>query len=167
MHLVPGAHDDSVVTRLAHLADPALNRLSFLAMLPAMAERASDVLEADGVVLFLTDDTGELRVRAHVGDGVYEDEIPEVVRRVAATLFAARDGRTGAVALVSEGSLLGVLFARSHDRRFSDDDMLLLQVAANRCAGAAAAARLRATQRKLETKGKVVKIPTERGARTR
>lgn len=150
MHRNQPQVDQTVVGRLTQIADPALNRLSFTALLPALVERTAEALGAEGVVLYLADETGILQVRASVGDGVDVDAAPDLVALVADTQMRHRDGRAGAVAIVSEGVLIGVLFARSHDRRFSDEDMLLLQVAGNRCASAAAAAQLRATKRRLE-----------------
>jgi GAF domain-containing protein len=160
MHRHQARGDETVVGRLTKIADPALNRLSFTALLPALVERTFEALSAEGVVLYLADDAGVLQVRASMGDGVDVDAAPDVVALVANTLMRHRDGRAGAVAIVSEGSLIGVLFARSHDRRFTDEDMLLLQVAGNRCASAAVAAQLRASRRRLEATTKpAIPIP--------
>ena len=165
---VPGGDDDrDRLEGIEAITDAALSRLSARELLDELIERVRDVLKADtAVVLLLDADSGELV--ATVARGL-EEEVRQGVRIPVGSGFAGRvaaerrpvilshvDNSTVVnpilvdhgvssllgVPLLVAGSLLGVLHVGSLGSRvFSSDDARLLQLAADRAAGAVQALR--------------------------
>ena len=151
------------LARLESVTDATLTRLDVDELLNELLSRVRQILEADtAAVLLLDEGSGHLVARAACG---IEEEVREDVRiplgigfagRIAATKNAVRldhvDATTVAnpilwekgihamlgVPLLSEGGLLGVLHVgRLEPRPFTDEDVELLEVVADRVAGAA------------------------------
>jgi PAS domain S-box-containing protein len=159
-------HSAESIRRLQALTDSALARLTLDDLLYEMLDRIRELLAADSaVMLLLTEDGQALTVRATVGfdedatgliipvgEGVagsiaanrapliVEDlsavEAPNpILRRNARSLIGAP--------LIVEGRLIGVIHANAIQlRRFTEDDVRLLQLAADRVALAIEHARL-------------------------
>jgi putative methionine-R-sulfoxide reductase with GAF domain len=160
-----GPLEDGVEARLAHLqalTDSALTRLDLDDLLVELLNRVREILAADTAVVLLLDEASqELVARAACG---IEEEVREGVRvpigagfagRIAATKGPVRldrvDDTTVAnpilwekgvqvmlgVPLLSEGKVLGVLHVgRLQVRPFTQEDVDLLEVVADRVAGA-------------------------------
>ena len=148
----------SIVHGLQVLLDAALAHTRLDHMLDALLPRLCEVLTADAASVLLTDDDGSLVLQASTGELPGEDEDPirahvgeGIAGRVAQTMEAeiANDPASGDVAdpaLHSCGSVLGVpllaggavtgviLVGVPAPRRFIDDDLLLLALAADRVA---------------------------------
>jgi sigma-B regulation protein RsbU (phosphoserine phosphatase) len=151
------------LARLESVTDATLAGLDVDDLLNELLSRVRLILEADtAAVLLLDEGSGSLIARAACG---IEEEVREDVRiplgigfagRIAATKDAVRLDRIDAttvanpilwekgiqamlgVPLLSEGGVLGVLHVgRLEPRPFTDDDVELLQVVADRVAGAA------------------------------
>ena len=150
------------LARLELVTDTALGQLDFEDLLLELLNRVRQILEADtAAVLLLDEGSGELVARAACG---IEEEVREGVRiplgvgfagTIAATRLAVRLDRVDettvanpilwekgirkmlGVPLLSDGRLLGVLHVgRLEPRPFTDDDVELLGVVADRVAGA-------------------------------
>ena len=124
------------VARLAQLSRGFTYATSLSEILKFAAEQAADLLEAEKAILLLTDDEGQLRVRACFGVS------DEVVDRFRASfdeslasrlqgLFGGGDGFLG-VPLVAQGKVIGLL-AVMHKlgRESSPDDEWLLSALAD------------------------------------
>jgi putative methionine-R-sulfoxide reductase with GAF domain len=164
--VVPDAGvDESLEERLRRIqavTDTALSHLDVEDFLTELLDRVLEILGADTAAVLLADESGkELFARATRG---LEEEVRQGVRipigrGFAGTVAAQRrpvvldrvDETTVAnpilwqkgiramlgVPLVSGGSVIGVLHVGTlGDRRFADDDVELLQLAADRIAGA-------------------------------
>jgi phosphoserine phosphatase RsbU/P len=177
-----GLGDDSLAQRLENLGaltDATLTRLDVDDLLVELLGRVREILDVDTAsVLMLDAGSGVLVARAARG---IEDEVRQGVRvplgvgfagRIAATRKPARLDRVDAttvvnpvlwekgvkvmlgVPLLSGDEVLGVLYVgRLSDRSFGDEDMHLLQIVADRIAGATQARALaieRAATRLLE-----------------
>jgi sigma-B regulation protein RsbU (phosphoserine phosphatase) len=161
---MPGASDE-IAERLANLralTDSALTHLDVDDLLIELLSRVREILDVDtAAVLFLDKGTGELEARAACG---IEDEVRQGVRvplgvgfagRIAATREVVRldrvDSTTVAnpllwergisvmlgVPLLASNSVLGVLHVGRLERRpFTDHDVELLQVVADRVSAA-------------------------------
>jgi signal transduction histidine kinase len=123
------------VARLAHLSRGFTYATSLSEILQFAAEQAADLLEAEKAILLLTDDEGQLRVRACFGVS------DEVVDRFRASfdeslasrlqgLFGGGDGFLG-VPLVAQGKVIGLLAVMHKAGRESsaDDEWLLSALA--------------------------------------
>jgi hypothetical protein len=161
----PGLRDDAVALRLENLealTDTTLTRLDVDDLLVELLGRVREILDVDtAAVLMLDADSEVLVARAACG---IEDEVRQGVRIPLGTGFAGRiaatkqpvrldhvDATTVAnpllwekgikvmlgVPLMSGNDVLGVLHVgRLSNRSFGDEDITLLQVAADRIAGA-------------------------------
>jgi phosphoserine phosphatase RsbU/P len=147
---------------LAALTDSALTRLDVDDLLAELLIRVRDIFDVDtAAVLMLNESTQELVARAAFG---IESEVRQGVRvpigtgfagRIAATKQAVRLDQVNSttvsnpllwergirvmlgVPLLSEEAVIGVLHVgRLDDRSFNDEDTALLQVVADRIAGA-------------------------------
>ena len=145
---------------LQAITDAALSRLDDHDFLPALLDRAKDILHADtAAVLLLDSPAGQLVAAAAVG---LEEEVRQGVRIPVGRGFAGRVAATGrpvildhvdhttvlnpilmekgihsmlGVPLIAEGSVIGVLHVGSlTQRKFTSDDANLLQLAADRAA---------------------------------
>ncbi|HEY1366980.1 MAG TPA: GAF domain-containing protein [Gaiellaceae bacterium] len=162
------ARDAERLRRLQLLTDAALALLELEELLSALLERTRDMLDADTcAVLLLDEDRGDLVAQAAVG---LEEEVEQGVRIPLGRGFAGRiaaDVRPVilddvdhadvlnpilrdkgiksmlGVPLVSRGAVIGVLHVGTlSPRAFVDDDVELLQLAADRIASAIEHARL-------------------------
>ena len=162
------ARDAERLRRLQLLTDAALAHLELEELLSALLERTRDMLDADTcAVLLLDEDRGDLVAQAAVG---LEEEVEQGVRIPLGRGFAGRiaaDVRPVilddvdhahvlnpilrdkgiksmlGVPLVSRGAVIGVLHVGTlSPRAFVDDDVELLQLAADRIASAIEHARL-------------------------
>jgi sigma-B regulation protein RsbU (phosphoserine phosphatase) len=147
-------HDFQLIT------DAALSRLGDHDFLPALLDRARDILHADtAAVLLLDSPVGQLVAAAAVG---LEEEVRQGVRIPVGRGFAGRVAATGrpvildhvdhttvlnpilmekgihsmlGVPLIADGKVIGVLHVGSlRPRTFTSDDASLLQLAADRAA---------------------------------
>jgi serine phosphatase RsbU (regulator of sigma subunit) len=157
--------DESVAERLAKLealTDRTLTRLDVDDLLVELLTRVREILDVDtAAVLILDPQSDELVARAACG---IEEEVRQGVRVPLGTGFAGRIAATRqpirldhvdsttvtnpilwekgiqvmlGVPLSARGRLLGVLhIGRLEERRFSDEDVELLQIVAERVAGA-------------------------------
>jgi putative methionine-R-sulfoxide reductase with GAF domain len=145
---------------LQSITDAALSRLDDHDFLPALLDRARDILHADtAAVLLLDSPAGQLVAAAAVG---LEEEVRQGVRIPVGRGFAGRVAATGrpvildhvdhttvlnpilmakgirsmlGVPLIAGGKVIGVLHVGSlTPRRFTSDDASLLQLAADRAA---------------------------------
>lgn len=145
---------------LQAITDAALSRLDDHDFLPALLDRAKDILQADtAAVLLLDSPAGQLVAAAAVG---LEEEVRQGVRIPVGRGFAGRVAATGrpvildhvdhttvlnpiltdkgirsmlGVPLIAGGRVIGVLHVGSlTQRRFTTDDASLLQLAADRAA---------------------------------
>jgi sigma-B regulation protein RsbU (phosphoserine phosphatase) len=145
---------------LQSITDAALSRLDDHDFLPALLDRARDILHADtAAVLLLDSPTGQLVAAAAAG---LEEEVRQGVRIPVGRGFAGRVAATGrpvildhvdhttvmnpilmdkgihsmlGVPLIADGKVIGVLHVGSlRPRRFTGDDASLLQLAADRAA---------------------------------
>ena len=161
----PGLRDDAVALRLENLealTDTTLTRLDVDDLLVELLGRVREILDVDTAAVLMLDADSELLV-ARAACGI-ENEVRQGVRiplgtgfagRIAATKEPARldhvDATTVAnpllwekgikvmlgVPLVSGDDVLGVVHVgRLSNRSFGDEDITLLQVAADRIAGA-------------------------------
>lgn len=155
---------------LSAITDTALNRLAVKELMAEILGRVRVILDADTVTLLRLDDNGENLV-AEAAFGL-EEEVRQGVTMPVGTGFAgmiAAQRRSAAIDLVTPDTvanpilwerglrtmlgapmfrdehLIGVLHVgRLDDRPFTDDDLQLLLVAAERVAGAVTAAQLTA-----------------------
>jgi len=164
-HYVRVSSPDVVAERLANLqalTDSALSRLDVDDLLVELLDRVREIVDVDtAAVLLLDEKAGELEARAACG---IEEEVRQGVRVPLGTGFAGRvaatrdavlldhvDATTVAnpilwekgikvmlgVPLLRGDSVLGVLHVGRLERRpFSDDDVELLRVVADRVSGA-------------------------------
>ncbi|HEX2155343.1 MAG TPA: GAF domain-containing protein [Acidimicrobiia bacterium] len=149
-------------TRLASLdqiSGAALSRLSLAELLATLPERIAAAIECDAVRIFLTDESGtQLEVRGQFG--ATEEELARVPigRGLAGTIAATAEPRLiedisrhevvrpafpphvvseAGVPLLSEGKVIGVLDVGSGPSRpLTEDDIELLEIAADRIAAA-------------------------------
>jgi len=184
------SHDAMVAGRLAQLhalTDSTLTQLDVDELLAELLARVRDILDVDTAAVLLLDEQGDALV-ARAACGI-EDEVRQGVRvpigtgfagRIAATKEAVRLDRVDSttvsnpilwekgikvmlgVPLIS-GDLVGVLHVgRLQTRRFNDRDVELLQIVAERIAGAIQARQLaieRAATRLLEHSLLPAKLP--------
>src|SRR4051794_10944916 len=165
---VPGDVAPEQLGHIYRLGDPALSELSLEPLLDELLLRVVDVLSVDTAAILLYDEsTGELVARSAKG---LEEEVERGVRIPVGRGFAGRIAAARVpihifdvdhaevlnpilrekhirsmlgVPLVTEGELLGVLHVGTlTPRAFTDDDAVLLQVAATRAAPAIARARV-------------------------
>jgi PAS domain S-box-containing protein len=165
-------HSAESILRLQALTDSALGRLAFDDLLREMLARIRELLETDAAtILLLTEDGQSLSTRATIGlEGDVTGPLIPVGRGVAGSIATSRapliveDLRTWDVInpvlrrnarsligapLIVEGRLIGVIHAGStRPRRFTDDDVRLLQLAADRVAMAIEHARLYEVERR-------------------
>jgi PAS domain S-box-containing protein len=162
-----------VVGRMQSITEAALVDLPFDQLLHELVRRVRDAVEGDTAVILLEED-GMLHARAAVG---LEEEVRERVRVPVGRGFVGRIAKerrplvlnglhyddqvsgyfrekgiralVGVPLLAGEGRVLGVLHVGSvGPRRFGDDDVRLLQLAAERVAlGVERAARMEAERR--------------------
>jgi phosphoserine phosphatase RsbU/P len=161
---------ESRLSRIESVIDTALSHVELDSLLPELLERVRELLDADTAVVLLHDaDTGvlvpttvsglnedvEKAVRVPVGQGfagtVAARKQPVVLDRVDETTVLNhhlwdRGLRTLlGVPMLAEGDVVGVLHVGSvNNRTFTDDDVYLLQVAADRIALATRAMASRA-----------------------
>jgi phosphoserine phosphatase RsbU/P len=169
--MTPSGNGAARLAQLQALTDVALSRLDVADLLDELLERVRDLLGADiAAVLLLDPHAQQLAVIAAKG---LEEEIRGGVRIAVGEGFAGRIAQTGQPLILSEvtphvvvspvllalgvrsmlgvpilaaGELIGVLHVGTlHDREFTADDVLLLQLAADR---ASVAGQIRA--RKVE-----------------
>jgi serine phosphatase RsbU (regulator of sigma subunit) len=157
-----GAEGDAAarLRDLQSITDAALSRLDDHDFLPALLDRAKDILHADtAAVLLLDSPAGQLVAAAAVG---LEEEVRQGVRIPVGRGFAGRVAATGrpvildhvdhttvlnpiltakgirsmlGVPLIAGGRMIGVLHVGSlTQRKFTSDDASLLQLAADRAA---------------------------------
>jgi signal transduction histidine kinase len=172
--------DTERLRRLQALTDAALSQLEVEDLLSTLLQRVRDLLDADTCAALLLDaDRQELVARSAVG---IEEEVEQGVRIPVGRGFAGRVAATGrpliledvdhadifnpilrekgiksllGVPLVVHGDVIGVLHVGTlTPRRFTDDDVELLQLAADRVAVAIDRARMyeaeRSARRRLE-----------------
>ena len=172
--------DTERLRRLQALTDAALSQLEVEDLLSTLLQRVRDLLDADTCAALLLDpDRQELVARAAVG---IEEEVEQGVRIPVGRGFAGRVAATGrpsivedvdhadifnpilrekgiksllGVPLVVHGDVIGVLHVGTlAPRRFTEDDIELLQLAADRVAVAIDRARVyeaeRSARRRLE-----------------
>jgi sigma-B regulation protein RsbU (phosphoserine phosphatase) len=154
---------------LQSITDAALSQLDDPDFLPALLDRAKDILQADTAALLLLDSpSGQLVAAAAAG---LEEEVRQGVRIPVGQGFAGRVAASGrpvildhidhttvlnpilmakgirsllGVPLIAEGRVVGVLHVGSlTSRRFTSDDASLLQLAADRAALAVRSQRAR------------------------
>lgn len=155
-----GTDAEARLRDLQSITDAALSRLDDHDFLPALLDRAKDILRADtAAVLLLDSPTGQLVAAAAAG---LEEEVRQGVRIPVGHGFAGRVAATGkpvildhvghttvlnpilmdkgirsmlGVPLIADGRVIGVLHVGSlTPRRFTGDDASLLQLAADRAA---------------------------------
>src|SRR5262249_37368560 len=164
-------HATESILRLQTLTDSALRRLELDDLLREMLARIRELLETDfAAILLLTEDEHSLSVRAIIGleEAAMGQSVP-VGQGVAGTIAASRapliveDLSTVEVInpvlrrnarsligapLIVEGRLIGVIHAdTTRPRRFTEDDVRLLQLAADRVALAIEHARIYEVER--------------------
>lgn len=166
----PHAGDEERLQSLSAITDTALNRLAVRELMAEILGRVQVILDADTVTLLRLDDSGDnLVATAAIG---LEEEVRQGVIVPMGTGFAGRiaaQQRSAAIDRVTpetvanpilwekglhtmvgapmfrDEHLIGVLHVgRMDDRPFTDDDVQLLLVAAERVAGAVTAAQLSA-----------------------
>jgi phosphoserine phosphatase RsbU/P len=191
----PGLRDDTVALRLENLealTDTTLTRLDVDDLLVELLGRVREILDVDTAAVLMLDAASEVLV-ARAACGI-EDEVRQGVRIPLGTGFAGRiaatkepvrldhvDATTVAnpllwekgikvmlgVPLVSGNDVLGVVHVgRLSNRSFGDEDITLLQVAADRIAGATQTRALaieRAATRLLERSLLPATLPRCRG----
>ena len=145
---------------LQSITDAALSRLHDHDFLPVLLDRVRSILRADTVAVLLLDSpSGQLTAAAAAG---LEEEVRQGVRIPVGRGFAGRVAATGkpvildhvdhttvlnpilmekgirsllGVPLIADGGVIGVLHVGSlTPRRFTSDDVSLLQLAADRAA---------------------------------
>lgn len=187
-----GADSDRLQSLLA-ISDTRLNRVGASDLVNELLERIRDILDADSAVMLLVDEGGEhliaeatlglaedLRQRARVPIGagfagtIAAQRRPQTTVRTGPDFVAdpmpwEEDLRTMAGApMLSDEQLVGVLtVGRLTDRAFSEEDMQLVLVAAERLAGAATARQLEfemAAAQHLERSLLPSRFPTVTGA---
>lgn len=152
------------------LSDPALDHLGVDDLLRVLLARVTDLVSADGAAVLLIEDDGGVTVSATAGleeraepYPAPEDREPVLVSAAAgapqthaaptatiAPLRAAAAGQLVGVPLFSRGRVIGELQAgRAEPRPFGDEDVQLLQLAAERAAVAVERARLVEKERAL------------------
>jgi sigma-B regulation protein RsbU (phosphoserine phosphatase) len=158
----PEAEAEARLRDLQSITDSALSRLDDHDLLTVLLDRARDILHADtAAVLLLDSPAGQLVAAAAAG---LEEEVSQGVRIPVGRGFAGRVAATGkpvildhvdrttvlnpillqkgvrsmlGVPLTAEGRVIGVMHVGSlTPRGFSGDDAALLQLAADRAAGA-------------------------------
>jgi PAS domain S-box-containing protein len=159
-------HSAESIRRLQQVTDSALKRLTLDDLLREMLARIRDLLATDSAaILLLTEDAQSLSVRAAIGleermtglsvpfgrgvaGSIAASRAPLVVEDLSAVEVVnpvlLRNARSliGAP-LIVEGRLIGVIHANTtRPRRFTEDDVRLLQLAADRVALAVEHARL-------------------------
>jgi K+-sensing histidine kinase KdpD len=172
--------DTERLRRLQALTDAALSQLEVEDLLSTLLTRIRDLLDADTcAALLLDEDRQELVARSAVG---IEEEVEQGVRIPVGRGFAGRIAATGrpviledvdhadivnpilrekgikallGVPLIVHGDVIGVLHVgKLTSRRFTDEDVELLQLAADRVAVATDRARVyeaeRSARRRLE-----------------
>ncbi|MBO0725489.1 MAG: PAS domain S-box protein [Blastocatellia bacterium] len=164
-------HATESILRLQMLTDSALRRLEFDDLLREMLSRIRELLATDcAAILLLMEDEQSLSVRATIGleEAAMGQSVP-VGRGVAGSIAASRapliveDLSTVEVInpvlrrnarsligapLIVEGRLIGVIHAdTTRPRRFTEDDVRLLRLAADRVALAIDHARLYEVER--------------------
>jgi signal transduction histidine kinase len=179
--------DTERLQRLQALTDVALGHLQLEDLLGSLLERTRDILDADTcAVLLLDEERRELVARAAVG---IEEEVEQGVRIPVGRGFAGRvaaDGRPVilddvdhadvlnpilrekgiksllGVPLFVQGRAIGVLHVGTlTPRRFDDDDVELLQLAADRAAIAIDHARAYEAERSARTRLERVQAVTD------
>src|SRR5262249_43522137 len=159
-------HSAENIRRLQALTDSALGRLTLDDLLREMMARIRELLSTDSAaILLLTEDGQSLSVRATIGwagaatglsvpigQGVAgciaESRAPLVVEDIAALEAPSPVLRRNARSLIGaplivEGRLIGVIHAdTTRPRRFTEEDVRLLQLAADRVALAIEHARI-------------------------
>jgi PAS domain S-box-containing protein len=155
--------------RLQRVTDAALSHLTLDELLPELVKRLREVLEADNAAILLGDKDGNLVVRSSSGIERVGTRVPagvgfagRVARSQAPIELHGKDLQTEAihtevlrtlrallgVPLVAEGRVVGVLHCGFRaDRAFSQDDIALLGLAADRAALAIEHARVYEQQR--------------------
>jgi serine phosphatase RsbU (regulator of sigma subunit) len=155
-----GTDAEARLRDLQSITDAALSRLDDHDFLPALLDRAKDILRADtAAVLLLDSPSGQLVAAAAVG---LEEEVRQGVRIPVGRGFAGRVAATGrpvildrvdhttvlnpilmdkairsmlGVPLIADRRVIGVLHVGSlTQRKFTSDDASLLQLAADRAA---------------------------------
>jgi PAS domain S-box-containing protein len=164
-------HAAESIRRLQSLTDSALVRLTLDDLLREMLVRIRELLATDSAaILLLTEDGQSLSVRATIGLGegatgqsvpvgqgvagsIAASRAPLVVEDISAAEVISPVLRQNASSLIGaplivEGRLIGVIHANTtQPRRFTDDDIRLLQLAADRVALAIEHARLYEVER--------------------
>jgi putative methionine-R-sulfoxide reductase with GAF domain len=165
---VAGGEAQARLRDLQSITDAALSRLDHHDFLPALLDRAREILQADtAAVLLLDSPSGQLVASAAAG---LEEEVRQGVRIPVGRGFAGRVAATGrpvtldrvdhttvlnpilmekgirsllGVPLIAAGQVIGVLHVGSlTPRRFTSDDVSLLQLAADRAAVAVQSLRV-------------------------
>jgi PAS domain S-box-containing protein len=161
-----------IIRRLQYVTDVALQRLTLDDLLHEILSRVRDLLMVDSVtILLLTDDERHLTARATIGlDGELAREVPVlfgqgVVGRIAASRSplviediskvevvrsTLRENICSMIGtpLLIEGRVIGVIHADTiKPRQFTEDDVRLLQLVADRIASAIDRARLYEAER--------------------
>jgi signal transduction histidine kinase/DNA-binding response OmpR family regulator/serine phosphatase RsbU (regulator of sigma subunit) len=138
---------------LRAVSDVAFDRLELDALLGVMVERVARIVEADAAAIELVGDDGSAAVRAATGVELdtagFADAVTAAGRPV--QLDAPRPLATAVgVPLVAEGRAIGdLLVGRVHPQPFADEDVQLVQMAAERVALAVEQAALRDTRRRI------------------
>ncbi len=163
-------HAAESIQRLQALTDSALGRLSLDDLLCEMLARIRELIETDSAAILLSTEDGQsLSVRAtigediaiglsfHIGQGVpgsiAANRAPLVVEDISASETPIPDLRGNSRSLIGaplivEGRLIGVIYgATTRPRRFTEDDVRLLQLAADRVALAIEHARIYEVER--------------------
>ncbi|HEU0238008.1 MAG TPA: GAF domain-containing SpoIIE family protein phosphatase [Micromonosporaceae bacterium] len=156
-----GKESDERLRRLKAVTDAALSRLELEDLLDELLDRIRDLLSADTATVLLVDSSGRQLV-ATAAKGL-EEEVRQGVRVPIGLGFAGTVAERGApvsiehvdptnvvnpilvenvasvlgVPMISDGRVIGVLHVGTRSpRRFTDDDIDLLQLAADRAATA-------------------------------
>jgi sigma-B regulation protein RsbU (phosphoserine phosphatase) len=165
---VAGGEAEARLRDLQSITDAALSQLDHHDFLPVLLDRAREILQADtAAVLLLDSPSGQLVASAAAG---LEEEVRQGVRIPVGRGFAGRVAATGrpvtldrvdhttvlnpilmekgirsllGVPLIAAGQVIGVLHVGSlTPRRFTSDDVSLLQLAADRAAVAVQSQRV-------------------------
>ncbi|MGZ4334171.1 MAG: GAF domain-containing sensor histidine kinase [Gaiellaceae bacterium] len=181
-----GMHPDRM-QQLQALTDAALAHLELDALLPTLLSRTREILAVDTCAILLLDEsTNELVARAAVG---IEEEVEQGVRIPVGAGFAGRIAATrhpvilddvdhadvvnpilrqkkirslAGVPLIATGQAIGVLHVGTLvPRTFTEDDVDLLQLAADRAAIAIEHARIFETERRARTRIENVQAITD------
>jgi signal transduction histidine kinase/ActR/RegA family two-component response regulator len=164
-------HSAESIRRLQAVTDSALARLTIDDLLREMLARIRELLATDSAaVLLLTEDGQSLSVRATIGwdeaatglsvpfgkgvaGSIAESRAPLVVEDLSAVAVVNPALRRNARSLIGaplivEGRLIGVIHSETtRPRRFTEEDMRLLQLAADRVALAVEHARIYEVER--------------------